>query len=65
MPHDPICYKRRIGQDEMRCTVCRLTWDIDDPNPPACGKVLRVRPVPPERLPFASGLPFVDNPQRR
>lgn len=60
-----ICYARRLGGDQMRCNVCSLTWDIDDQNPPLCGKLTRVaspplQPTPPERVPFASGLPFRD-----
>ena len=36
--------------DEMHCPVCRLRWDTNDPEPPACA-----RKTP-------SGLPIVDAP---
>lgn len=60
---DVICYARRLSPDEMRCNVCNLTWDMDDRNPPTCGRLVTVAspptaPAAPERLPFASGLPF-------
>lgn len=24
--------------DQMMCTHCGLSWDVDDPNPPSCNK---------------------------
>lgn len=46
----------------MHCQVCRLTWDTNDPEPPPCGRTVRLQPAEP--LEFASGLPF-DVPPRR
>lgn len=33
------CHARRAGQDEMHCLVCRLRWDTNDPEPPACARL--------------------------
>jgi hypothetical protein len=54
-----ICYARAERHDPhtIRCAVCRLSWDIDDPELPPCPKT-SLAPV--ERLPFASGLANVD-----
>lgn len=61
------CHARQYS-DEMHCPVCRLRWDVNDPEPPLCGKNVPSI-IPPdgpvtvaerglnERLPFASGLP--------
>jgi hypothetical protein len=24
----------RLGQDQYRCTLCGVVWDIDEPRPP-------------------------------
>jgi hypothetical protein len=67
-----ICYARPERHDPhtIRCAVCRLAWDIDDPIAPSCPKQVTVAcppapPLAPERLPFASGLPFVDFQHKR
>lgn len=44
------CHARRAGQDEMHCPVCRLRWDTNDPEPPACAQLT------------PSGLPLVEAP---
>jgi len=44
----------RYERGSMRCDACRLVWDVEDPEPPACP---RKRPeITP--LKFASGLTF-------
>jgi hypothetical protein len=59
-----ICYARAERSDPhtIRCAVCRLSWDVDDRDLPPCPRSVQVVP---ERLPFASGLPFVDNLHKR
>jgi hypothetical protein len=67
---DRTCSARRMG-DQMHCVACRLVWDMNDPEPPPCGRVVRTDPthavdavvyalgaaVPPrKRPPFVSGL---------
>jgi hypothetical protein len=32
---NPFCEAEHVG-DEMVCPLCELTWDLLDPNPPAC-----------------------------
>jgi hypothetical protein len=62
------CAARQYS-DQMHCQVCRLTWDMNDPDPPACrraepdlvqtgasGKDL-LRPLD-RPLEFASGQPL-------
>lgn len=59
------CLARQYS-DQMNCPACGLAWDMNDPEPPRCGKVDRrtrlaraviTTPVPqpavalPERLP--------------
>ena len=34
------CYAQQCG-DEMLCGRCGLTWDVGDPEPPACSPVER------------------------
>lgn len=34
-----ICYARTHADQQVRCAVCRLVWDQDDPNPPECGQL--------------------------
>ena len=55
------CHARQYG-DQTYCATCRLTWDTNDPDPPACGKGTRVVVAPervePKRLEFATGQPF-------
>lgn len=62
-----ICYARAERHDPhtIRCAVCRLSWDIDDPIVPECPNLTTAPAAPPEPLPFASGLPFVDNLHKR
>lgn len=48
------CHARQYS-DEMHCILCRLRWDVNDPEPPMCGKL--VPPTVPEKEPFVSGLP--------
>lgn len=31
------CQARQMS-DQMRCEACRLTWDMNDPEPPKCGE---------------------------
>lgn len=31
------CRAYRVS-DQMMCPHCRLVWDINDPEPPPCGK---------------------------
>jgi hypothetical protein len=33
--NNPGCSARQFS-DEMVCTTCRLRWDVNDPEPPAC-----------------------------
>lgn len=56
-----VCVARRIGTDQMQCARCRLAWDLDDPEPPVCGKTLHAVDVP---AGFISGLAGVDSPHR-
>jgi hypothetical protein len=51
--------------DEMHCSRCRLRWDVNDTERPECSPktesgvpLVKTRPLPPERLPYASGLPL-------
>lgn len=56
------CLARTEG-DEMVCRACGLRWDMNDPEPPVCGK--ERRPDPTHRVDavafaikgFVSGLP--------
>lgn len=32
-----VCQARRHN-DQMICSACGLVWDLDDTEPPACGK---------------------------
>lgn len=57
------CAARQFS-DQMQCAPCRLTWDTNDPDPPACGRLVPEAPPtapyldpPAPRLEFASGLP--------
>ena len=54
-----ICYSRpdRYEPTTIRCAVCNMAWDIDDPAAPPCPKLVKSPPLAPERLPFKSGLP--------
>ena len=45
----PDCHARRQS-DEMHCPVCRLRWDVNDPEPPACARLT------------PSGVPIVEAP---
>jgi len=45
------CAARRLGQDEMHCPACRITWHTDDPDPPACGRTVQAPVRQPERVP--------------
>jgi hypothetical protein len=73
-----ICYSRpdRYEPTTIRCAVCNLAWDIDDPAAPSCPKQVASPPTAPMtkqeirnhvegRLEFATGLPFVDNQHKR
>lgn len=33
----PLC-KARQYSDQMACSECGLSWDVNDPEPPICGK---------------------------
>jgi hypothetical protein len=46
----PNCLARREG-DQMRCASCHLTWDHNDPEPPACAHSSRLTPRP-RPIPF-------------
>jgi len=35
-----VCAARRINE-QMMCRKCGLQWDIDDPEPPECGKSVK------------------------
>lgn len=35
---DSVNCKARQFSDQMHCSVCNLTWDINDPCPPECGR---------------------------
>jgi len=51
------CAARQYS-DEMVCSYCALRWDVNDPEPPACGKMrkpLQTR-APQQRAEFRSGL---------
>lgn len=50
-----VCYARRMGTDEMRCNVCKLTWSLDDEKP-ACVSQRHSEPAK-----FASGTRRVDS----
>lgn len=56
------CAARRVGQD-FACATCRLTWDVNDREPPPCPRVVRVAPPTRSTIPpvdvraFVSGLP--------
>lgn len=43
------CHARQYS-DEMHCPVCRLRWDVNDPEPPACAQLTE------------SGVPVVEAP---
>jgi hypothetical protein len=32
------CFARQYS-DQMICSACGLIWDLNDPEPPACGKI--------------------------
>jgi hypothetical protein len=49
------CIARR-DQDELVCALCRLRWDVADPEPPQCLRALRTLRVVSEREPFVSAL---------
>lgn len=58
------CQARR-EHDEMHCPRCRLRWDTNDPDRPACSPktgsgvpVVKPPRFAPERLPYRSGLPL-------
>lgn len=40
-----ICYARAERHDPhtIRCVVCRLSWDIDDPELPPCPRQVATR----------------------
>lgn len=52
--HVTDCRAKSIGQ-ERHCILCRLRWDMNDPEPPVCGKL--APPLAPVKEPFVSGLP--------
>ena len=35
MSEDHICQAQRQS-DQMRCPACKLTWDVNDLEPPEC-----------------------------
>lgn len=43
----PLC-KARQYSDQMACSECGLSWDVNDPEPPACGKKTAPLPSPEE-----------------
>jgi len=36
------CHATRQS-DEMVCAKCRLRWDVSDPEPPLCGRLVATR----------------------
>lgn len=40
MPRKNNCLARQMS-DQMICDACGLVWDVNDPEPPTCGKVDR------------------------
>lgn len=36
------CAARGGSDGQTRCVACRLIWDTNDPEPPACGRMLTV-----------------------
>jgi len=41
--------RARQYSDEMHCAACRLRWDTNDPEPPACPQMVKAPPIVPER----------------
>ena len=73
-----ICYARadRYEPTTIRCAVCKLSWDVDDPNLPPCPRVTispaavpmtkaQIREHVEGKWEFATGLPFVDSEHRK
>lgn len=50
----PIC-KARQHSDQMACSECGLAWDVNDPEPPACGKKTAPLSTPAESRMYRQG----------
>lgn len=61
MVNDKVCEARQYAGGQMHCAKCRMTWDANDSDPPSCPVLTPPAAYfhsEPERLPFATGLPF-------
>jgi hypothetical protein len=37
------CCQACRQSDEMACAKCHLRWDVNDPDPPLCGRLVAAR----------------------